>query len=335
MTLIALDAMGGDFAPRAPVEAALRATREEGCEVTLVGERETLENELRRQGHGGALPIRHAGSFIGMEESPAEALRRKPDASLRVAFEMVRAGEAQGIVSAGHTGALMIAGKLVLGTIEGVDRPAIATHLPHRRGVSILLDSGANVDCKPFYLLQFAKMGTAYARLVLKKERPQVALLNIGSEPGKGNELTRQAFALLESSSLALVGNLEPRELFRGKADVIVCDGFAGNLVLKTAEAAGQQFRLMLKEAGFRSPLGRLGQWLLRGFFRELDQRADYREVGGSLLLGLRGNAIVCHGGSGPRPLQNAIHLAAQCAERGLVAEIAREFGRLQGQASA
>ena len=323
MITIALDAMGGDFAPRAPVEAAVRAAAEIPCRVLLVGDAAVLEPELARQGHDpDRIRIHHSPEHVLMDEAPAEALRKKPRASVRMAFGLVKAGEAQGVVSAGNSGASMVAGKRELNTLKGIDRPAIATHLPHPRGQCLLLDSGANVDCKPAYLLQFANMGAIYARTVLETEHPRVGLLNIGNEAGKGNELTRRAHDLLVNSPLRFEGNLEPKELFKGRAEVIVCDGFAGNLVLKTAEAAGANLRMLLRETIPGSLSARLGHRLMRGFFLDLARRTDYREVGGSLLLGLRGVGIVCHGASNPRTLCNGIRLAVQCVERRLVEAI-------------
>ena len=252
---------------------------------------------------------------------------------MRLACALVAQGRAQAALSAGHTGALMVAAKHELGTLPGIDRPAIATPLPLRRGSSVLLDSGANVDCKPHYLHQFALMGQVYARVVGGIAAPRVALLSNGSEAGKGNELTRQAYALLSAALPGFVGNVEGRDLFRGKADVLVCDGFVGNLVLKTAEAADTQMRLLMKESIAHSPLARLGALLLRGVFRELRRRTDYREVGGSLLLGLGGVALVCHGASNARTLFNAVQVAARCVEGGLVPALAAELTR-QAQAA-
>ncbi len=326
---IALDAMGGDFAPRVPVEAAVWAAREVDCEIVLVGDRAALEPELSR--HAPAtrrLRIHHCSQALAIDEPPTALLREKAQASVRVACELVRAGTAQAVISAGNTGAMMVAGKHVLGTLSGIDRPAIATLLPRKRGTSVLLDSGANVDCKPHYLLQFSLMGQVYARLVAGVERPRVALLSNGSEPGKGNELTRKAYPLLEESIAGFIGNVEGRDLFRGKADVIVCDGFVGNLVLKSAEAADAQIRLLLKESIARSVFTRIGAWLIRGVLTELQRRADYRAVGGSLLLGLDGVALVCHGASNARSLCNAIRMARQCVADRLVETLAVEFAR-------
>jgi glycerol-3-phosphate acyltransferase PlsX len=330
MTTIALDAMGGDFAPRVPVEGALRAVRETDCEIVLVGDGALLEPELRRRGRsaGARLHIEHTVEALSADDAPTALLREKPRASVRVACALVAQGRAQAVVSAGHTGALMVAAKHELGTLPGIDRPAIATPLPLRRGISVLLDSGANVDCKPHYLLQFALMGQVYARAVGGIAVPRVALLSNGSEPGKGNELTRQAYGLLAEGVRDFVGNVEGRDLFRGKADVLVCDGFVGNLVLKTAEAADTQMRLLMKESVARSPVARLGALLMRGVFAELRRRTDYREVGGSQLLGLNGVALVCHGASNARTIFNALRVSAQCVAGGLVAALGAAFER-------
>jgi len=329
MTTLALDAMGGDFAPRVPVEAALRVLRETPCEIVLVGDGRTLEAELRRRGAPvGRLHIEHTPEALTAGDAPTALLREKPRASVRMACALVAQGHADAVIGAGHTGALMVAAKHELGTLPGIGRPAIATPLPLRRGSSVLLDSGANVDCKPHYLRQFAQMGQVYARVVGGVSSPRVALLSNGGEPGKGNELVRQAYALLEESVPGFVGNLEGRDLFRGRADVLVCDGFVGNLVLKTAEAADVQMRLLMKEAIARSPLARLGALLMRGVFLELQRRTDYREVGGSLLLGLNGVALVCHGASNARTLFNASLVAARCVEGRLVPALAAEFAR-------
>ncbi len=334
MTTIALDAMGGDFAPRVTVEAALRAAGETDCDVVLVGDGPALEAQLRRR-RAARLHIEHTPEQLFADEAPTALLREKPRASVRLACALVAQGRADAAISAGHTGALMVAAKHELGTLPGIDRPAIATPLPLRRGIGVLLDSGANVDCKPHYLYQFALMGQVYARVVGGIAAPRVALLSNGSEPGKGNELTRAAYALLAQGVRDFVGNLEGRDLFRGKADVLVCDGFVGNLVLKTAEAADTQMRLLMKESISRSLLARLGALLMRGVFSELRHRTDYREVGGSLLLGLNGVALVCHGASNARTLFNAVQVAARCVEGGLVGQLAAELARRTAAAGA
>ena len=330
MTVIALDAMGGDFAPRAPVEAAVRAARDGVAEIVLVGGEEELKRELARHSFpAGSVSILDCPQKLEKDDPPTALLREKSGASLRVACDQVAAGVADAVISAGDTGALMVASRHVLGALKGIDRPAIATHLPLRRGFSVLLDSGANVDCKPHMLQQFAWMGQVYAKVMGvmgEQEVPRVALLSNGSEPGKGNAAVRKAHALFSDSVEGFLGNLEGRDLFRGKADVIVCDGFVGNLVLKTAEAADVQMRLLMKESIASSPWSRLGFWLIQGVLREVRRRTDYREIGGSLLLGLGGIAMVCHGASNARALENAIHTAIRCAQGGLVEALRERF---------
>ena len=318
MKTIALDAMGGDFAPRTSVEAAVRAAQTGEYRVILVGDQTQLEVELKTHRYTeDAIRIHHTTEWIEMGEHPVEALRRKRHASVRVALDLVATGEADSAVSAGHSGAMMVAGKMALKTLPGIDRPAIATPLPHKKGFSLLLDSGANVDCKPQFLLQFAEMGVEYAKKVLGITNPRVGLLSNGTEPGKGNDLTRQALELLESSPMHCIGYLEPKDLFRAKADVIVCDGFVGNMVLKTAEATSKEIRFLLRESSFRGLSAWIGFRLLRGFFLDLAQRTDYREIGGSILLGLRGSAVVCHGASNAHAIYNGIRLAAREWDKG------------------
>jgi glycerol-3-phosphate acyltransferase PlsX len=329
MTVIALDAMGGDFAPRAVVEGAARASREAGSEILLVGDQDRIAAELRRWRHNPQhIRIHHTPEVVGMDDAPTAVLRERPQASIRRVCELVRDGQAQAAVSAGNSGAFMVAAKHVLGTLPGIDRPAIATLLPLKRGSTVLIDSGANVDCKPHYLVQFGTMGALFSRRVLGVESPRVGLLNNGSEPGKGNELARAAFDLLQASQLPFIGNVEARDLFRGKADVIVCDGYVGNLVLKAAEAVGAQMRLLTKDSLARSPLAWLGYLLVRGFLKELSRRTDYHEVGGSPLLGLQEVAIVCHGSSSARTIVAGLRVARQCVEQNVVRGIAEELAR-------
>lgn len=334
MTLIALDAMGGDFSPRMPVEGALQAMRKGDMSVALVGNKALLHQELNRLGGAATylqnrLSIVSATEKVEMEESATAPLKDKPDASIRVACRQVTEGAAGAMVSAGHTGATMVAAKHTFGTLPGIERPAIATSIPLRRGNILLLDGGANVDCKPAYLLQFARMGQLYARRVSGVEKPRVGLLNIGNEPGKGNDLVRQAHRLLSAEIPEFVGNLEPREMYRGKADVVVCDGFVGNLVLKTAEATGAQLRLLMRETPGRSPLIKVGVWMIQGFLTELLRRTDYREIGGSLLLGLNGVAVVAHGASSAKSMYNALRLARDCAESGLIDALNETFSTI------
>jgi glycerol-3-phosphate acyltransferase PlsX len=314
---IAVDAMGGDNAPEAVVEGAVLAAREYGTHVVLVGDREIL-NDLLKRDQTGDLPltVKHASEVVGMHESPSVAVRRKRDSSLRVCFDLVKAGEARAAVSAGNSGAAMAIGMLVLGRLEGVERPCIAAVLPGLAGSTVLLDVGANVDCKPIHLVQFAIMGEVFCRYVLQVERPRVGLLSNGEEETKGTELTRSAHQALKRSNLNYLGYVEGRDIFPGEADVVVCDGFTGNAVLKTAEGLAQTINQMLREELGRTVFSRLGYLFARGAFRNIRRRVDYAEVGGAPLLGVNGVGIVSHGSSDARAIKNAIRVARDFAER-------------------
>ena len=331
---LVLDAMGGDHAPEAPVQGALLFAREHPeHEVLLVGQPAPLEAALARaRGVPGNVRLHPASEVVGMEEAPFAALRHKRDSSLRVGFELVRRGEAEALVSAGHSGAVMAGGVLVLGRLPGVDRPAIATLLPGLRdaGRCLLLDSGANVECRPEHLAQWAVLGSAYVRTRLGIARPRVAVLANGEEPSKGTELTRQASALLRGSDLNFVGYVEGRHLFSGEVEVVVTDGFSGNLVLKTAEGAAQGVSGLVRAALERGggPLRALGALLLRPALRGLKARVDAAEQGGAPLLGLRGVGIVAHGRSSPRALQQALVAALQAVRDGGHVELTRCIAR-------
>ncbi len=314
---IAVDAMGGDHAPMVVVEGAVQATREFGQSVTLVGDRTRIEAELARVGaraDGLPLSVRHASEVVAMDEHPSAILRRKKDNSIRVCFDLVREGQAAAAVSAGNSGAFMALGSLVLGRIEGVDRAAIVALLPTRAGRTVLIDAGANVDCKPQHLVQFAIMGEVYARRALGIREPRVGLLTNGTEEAKGNDVTREAHALLKRASLRFLGNVEGRDIYNGRADVVVCDGFVGNVALKTSEGLAEAVRAMMQEEIERSWRTKLGYLLIRPAFEAFERRVDYAEVGGAPLLGLAGVAIVCHGGSSAKAIKNAIRLAATFA---------------------
>ncbi|MFU8855616.1 MAG: phosphate acyltransferase PlsX [Deferrisomatales bacterium] len=314
---IAVDAMGGDNAPEAVVEGAVLAAREQGTHVILVGDREVLHDLLRRCG-GTELPItvKHASEVVGMQESPSVALRRKRDSSVRVAFDLVKAGEARAAVSAGNSGAAMAIGMLVLGRLPGVERPCIAAVLPTLSGATVLLDVGANVDCKPMHLVHFAIMGEVFCRYVLQVERPRVGILSNGEEESKGTELTRSAHEALKHSSLRYVGYVEGRDIFPGAADVVVTDGFTGNVVLKASEGLAHVMSQMLKQELGRTLLSKLGYLMARGAFRNIRNRLDYAETGGAPLLGVNGVGIVSHGSSDARAIKNAIRVARDFAER-------------------
>jgi len=313
---IAVDAMGGDDAPGPAVAGALAATRHFDLGVLLVGPADRLEAELARHDDVDRRRIRiaEAAQVIDMEESPASALRRKPDASIRVAAAAVARGEAAALFSAGHTGATVMASHAAFGMVPGIDRPALATTLPTSAGPAVLLDIGASVDCRPHHLLQFAVMGSVFARLAFDIESPRVGLLSIGEESGKGNELTREAHRLLKSSTLAFIGNVEARDLYRGRADVVVCDGFTGNIALKTSEAVAELTERLLHDELTSTLATRVGSLLTRRALRHFRRRVDYAEYGGAPLLGLAGVAIVGHGRSGGKAIRNAVAMAYRFA---------------------
>jgi glycerol-3-phosphate acyltransferase PlsX len=308
MIWIAVDAMGGDFAPRLVVDGALAAMRQLDAGVALVGRPDALEGELGRHGVVDRSRVRlvEASDVVTMEESPSAALRRKPGASIRVAADLVARGEASAVFSAGHTGATVMAAHGAFGMLRGVDRPALAATIPRPHVPAILLDVGASVECRPPHLVQFAVMGAVYARVAFGIETPRVGLLSIGEEATKGNELTREAHQLLRASPLAFIGNVEARDVYSGKADVIVCDGFTGNVALKISEG--------LVEV--------LADFLTDDFRR----RVDYSEYGGAPLLGVAGITIVGHGRSSAKAVQNAIGMAHRFASARFVERVEREI---------
>jgi glycerol-3-phosphate acyltransferase PlsX len=310
---IAIDAMGGDFAPSHPVAGAVLAAREYGARLILVGRKEAIEAELAKHRAGG-LPIEivHASEVVEMHDSPVNAFRRKKDSSIRVAATLVRDGRAAGVVSAGNTGAVMTTVKMICGVLEGVERPALCAVVPNLRGPSVWLDVGANIDCKPEQLAQFAVMGHLYAREVLGVGQPRVGLMSIGEEDTKGNEVTREAFRILKEAPLNFIGNVEGRDIFNGKADVIVCDGFIGNVSLKAVESAAEAILHFLKEEISKSFLAKMGYILARPAFRNFRKKVDYAEYGGVPLLGVRAAAIICHGGSSVRAIKNAVRVTQE-----------------------
>ncbi len=333
---IAVDGLGGDQAPSAPVLGGLWAAHQWDLEIALVGPPEPLEAEVRRAvaAHrqlaraAARLTIAPASQVIEPDEAPVRALRRKRDSSLVVGIDLVKTGRAQALVSAGSTGALMAGGLLELGRIPGLDRPALPAVVPTLRGPgTVLLDVGANPEARPEHLLQFAVMGSMYAETVLGRSRPTVGLVNIGSEPTKGPETYRAAYRLLAASELNFVGNVEARELPLGAVDVLVCDGFTGNVLLKHTEGlATGLFQAMREELG-RRPLTRLGGLLVRPGVRSIRRRMDYREYGGLPLLGLDGVIIKCHGSSDALALKNGIRAARAAVEQGLVERLRARFG--------
>lgn len=320
---VALDAMGGDNAPTATVQGAIDAARK-GLPVILVGPEERVRAELDRLRASWNLPVqvRHAPDVVGMDEHPAQAMRRKRQNSIRVALELVRAGEASAAVSAGNSGAVMAGAMMVLGCVGDVQRPAILSVLPAAKGRPVMLDAGANVDCKPLHLVQFALMGEVYSRRVLGVSRPRVALLANGEEASKGTALTRAAAAALTRSGLRFLGYCEGRDLLGGNVDVVVTDGFTGNVALKTMEGTAQALALMMREALNRNLPARLGGALVKNALDEIRRRVDWREIGGAPLLGVGGVAVIAHGASDRRAVSNAVARAADGARASCTEEI-------------
>lgn len=321
---VALDAMGGDGGVAVTVEGAVTAAREMDLSLILVGVEDEIARELSRFNTQKAeIRIRHAPEVVEMRESPAVALRKKKDSSIRVGIDLVKEGEVDAIVSAGNTGAVMATSLVILGPLAGVERPAIAAQLPTLGGYAILLDAGANVDSKPRHLVQFAIMGTVYARKVLGKADPRVGLLSIGEEETKGNELTREAFRALEDESgVDFIGNVEGVDVFNGKADVVVCDGFTGNVALKIGESAAEMMITLFKEELKRGLFGKAGLLLLRSSLERFHRRIDYTEYGGAPLLGVSGVVIIGHGRSTAKAIKNGIRVAAECVKNRVIESI-------------
>src|SRR5947199_2664684 len=328
MIWIAVDAMGGDFAPRPVVDGALAAARHFDLGVALVGPRANLDVELGRHDDVDPERIRivEATDVVAMEDSPAAALRRKPNASIKVAAEIVARGEASALFSAGHTGATVMAAYAAFGMLPGVDRPALAATIPTRRRPAILLDVGASVECRPQHLLQFAIMGSVYARVAFGLENPRVGLLSIGEEATKGNELTREAHRLLRMSPLAFIGNVEARDVYSGNADVIVCDGFTGNVALKISEGLVDVVESLLSDELSSTITMRVGSLLTRRALRRFKRRVDYSEYGGAPLLGLAGVTIVGHGRSSAKAVRNGIALAHRFASEHFVVRVEQDI---------
>jgi glycerol-3-phosphate acyltransferase PlsX len=316
---IAVDAMGGDHGPAVVVEGAVTAVREFGASVILVGDRQAIESEIRRLGAQSLdLEVRHASEVVGMAESPSLALRRKRDSSLRVSAELVRDGKAAAFISAGNTGAALAISMFVIGVLRGIDRPAIAAVLPSLRGFAVLIDAGANVTPKAWHLFQFAIMGHVYARDILGLDRPRVGLLSVGEEEGKGNDLTRETFDLLKESRLNFIGNIEGRDVYNGSCDVVVTDGFTGNVALKISESLAEMVGAMIKEELTRDIRSKVGAALAVPAFGRFRKRVDYTEMGGAPLLGIDGAAIICHGASPVKAIKNAVRVASEWATAGL-----------------
>ena len=324
---IALDAMAGDFGPDPLVMGAIQAVEESDHHVVLAGDAETLENILNRE-HAlhPRLSIAHADTVVAMDEAPKASLRKKPS-SLAVAAVLAERGEADGLVSAGNTGATLATTVQKWRTLEGVSRPTLATVIPLPSHPVVLLDVGANVDCKPNHLLDFAIMGSIYCREIFGRRSPRVGLLNIGSEEGKGNELCQTSWKLLSESQLNFIGNVEGGDIFSGRVDVVVCDGFVGNVVLKFAEGMFSFLTGHIKQEVTRSWLSRLGAAPLVPVMRGMKRQLDSSQMGGAPLLGLNGICIVSHGSSGADAIKNAVKRAAECVRQDINGKITRALG--------
>jgi len=323
MLKIAVDAMGGDYAPASEVEGAIEAARDLGVGILLVGRTELIQAELDRHRRSRALgrtrfwrssniEIADAREVVTMSDPVAAAVRRKKNSSIRVAAKLVRDGVAQALVSAGNTGAVMMTSKLVIGSLPNVDRPALATVLPtlvEGHG-TVILDVGANAECKPSHLYDFAVMGSLYSSVIVGVDNPRVGLLSIGEEEIKGNDLTKEAFKLLKNSSINFIGNVEGRDMYTGQVDVVVCDGFTGNVALKVSEGVFEFIMLLLKHELKASLQTKAGAMLTRPAFREFKKRLDYAEYGGAPLLGIQGVTVICHGRSNAKAIRNAIAVA-------------------------
>ncbi|HVR01502.1 MAG TPA: phosphate acyltransferase PlsX [Polyangia bacterium] len=335
MPRIAVDAMGADASPRVEVEGVVAAVRERGTSVVLVGDEARLRAELKALGaEREKIDVLHAPEVITTHDAPSMAVKQKKKSSMRMCFDLVKARQADAVVSAGNSGAMMACGLFVLGRLPGVERPAIVTTFPTKAGECALLDMGANVDPKPAVLAQFGVLGAVYARLLHGKSRPKVGLLSNGSEEHKGTALTRDAHALLSRASqgdaaFSFVGYVEGRDIFKGEVDVVVTDGFTGNVVLKSVEGAAEAIMSMVREEVLRSGIiAKLGAALMTSALRRLKRRTDYAEHGGAPLLGVDGVALICHGGSSATALKNAVYVADRFAQIGLGQELTVAIAR-------
>lgn len=328
---VALDAMGGDHAPAATVQGAIEAVHQLGLRVLLVGRENVLRRELaQRGGAPRGLEIVDAPDVVAMDDAPTAPVRAKRQSSLAVAAKLVRDGHAVAFVSAGNTGAAMVTAKLTLGAIEGIERPALAALLPGIDQQTLIVDAGANVDCKPQHLMQFGIMGHFYLQGVMGVARPRVGLLSIGEEEGKGNDLTREAFGMLAGTGINFIGNVEGRDVYAGTVDVVVCDGFVGNVVLKVSEGLGEMVFGLLKREAKKSALSAAGFLLAKSAFTGFKRRVDYAEVGGAPLLGVRGACLVGHGRSNPKAIRNALRFAHAYGSHTVVRDIEAKVAELR-----
>lgn len=338
MLTIAVDAMGGDHAPKSEVEGAIRAAAEYKHRVVLVGLEDVVRKELAAHPEAAHLPIEvvHASEVITMEDTAGKAIRSKKDSSIHVASRLVRDGKAHGIVSAGNTGAVMATVKTIQGMVRGVKRPALASAFPTLKGSPVIVvDVGANVDSTPEMLAQFAVMGDVFSRIIFHNGKPRVGLLSIGEEEHKGNDLTKAVTPLLKSLPITFIGNVEGRDIYSGVADVVVCDGFIGNVALKVSEGLVDMMQSMLRESLSATAVRKIGYVLSKQAYRDFRKRVDYSEYGGAPLLGVKGVSIICHGRSNPNAIKNAIRVAAEFADGRMNEKIEKELDRTNAQVAA
>lgn len=330
--IIAVDAMGGDNAPEAVVKGALKAVNSfDDITLKLVGKEDLISNYLEDQSYNQErLQIINATEEITMEDSPAKAIRKKKDSSIVVASELVKKGDAEALIAAGSTGAAMSAGVLKVGRLKGIKRPAISTLFPTENKPTLILDAGANANAEPEYLQQFALMGQIYAKKILNRDKPKIGLMNVGEEKGKGSKLTNEAFELIDNDKRIdnFAGNIEGRDIFTGEYDVIVTDGFTGNVILKTTEGLAEFMFSLLKDALTSDLKSKLGAFLVKNNLKKMKNKVDYREYGGAPLLGLNGIVIIGHGSSDATAFFNAIRVARDTIKEQVVAEIASEIAR-------
>ncbi|MDH3869181.1 MAG: phosphate acyltransferase PlsX [Desulfuromonadales bacterium] len=329
--VVAVDAMGGDNSPRYEVDGAVKAARRWQIPVVLVGQSEIVAEELSKHDTQGLdIRIEHASEVVGMQDSASDAVRKKKDSSIRVSFNMLKEGRANAVVSTGNSGATMAAGMFVLKRIPGIDRPAIATLVPNLEDQTLVLDVGGNVDCKPPHLVQFALMGSVYVAQMLGKATPRIGLLSNGSEESKGNELTREANQILKRTSLNYVGYTEGRDIYNANVDVVVCDGFVGNVVLKVSEGLAEAIGAILREEFSSRFLSKLGYLLARPALKAFKKKVDYAEYGGAPLLGVQGTAMICHGSSNPQAIMNAIKMAHDSETHQVISKMSERLEELQ-----
>lgn len=327
--------MGGDNAPLSEVTGAVLAARQWQIPIVLVGQTEAIMRELAcLDVRGLDLRIEQASEVVGMHDSASDAVRRKKNSSIRVAFELIRDGKVNAVVSTGNSGATMAAGMFVLKRIPGIDRPAIATIVPNLKDQTVVLDVGGNVDCKPQHLAQFALMGSVYASQMLGKKSPRVGLLSNGEEESKGNDQTREANRILKSAPLNYLGNIEGRDIYNGHADVVVCDGFVGNVVLKVSEGLAEAIGLMLRQEFKARFLSKIGYLLAKPALKTFRKKIDYAEYGGAPLLGIQGTGMICHGSSSPTAIKNAIKMAYDYEVRQVNTKLTTRMAEIGGSVS-